>query len=573
MSEISLDPILTDAGLAALQNSDATGIAAKITHVALGDVGATPIPSVQALQNERLRVACFSGGVTGNRQITLTANVAAGTPEFFVKEIGFFLEDGTLFAFWSHPEQALGYRSQTTPWFFKFVLSWNVAGTVDVVFDTTAVLACISQDTAVLDAKIRHTIESENITPDDADETQLTDAIESKVDRAVNSLRSNCLLNMPQNINLELNSGVLTLKAGSKVYVPNGAEIFNEIVLENDLSSSLLWGQSTSNMLFYDSINNTLVSRENSGKGNSNIWSGSSPTIDKQYGIWYDTTNNILKSTTDTGAAWSGQYSLPIAIITTDVNRVPSSINQIFNGGGYVGSTVFVLPGIKVLIPDGRNADGTLNNTTNILSSVKILDVSDWMEINSNFSGYVVLHNDYLIFQPYDRFSEDYDISNTSSTRLYTYCREENKWYISNDGGVSWAFWQGVIYARMSLNGNGIIRLNPKQVFQAVSKSDTDWLARLGMPDYSAGIVLSGYNSVSNKFTAPCDGLIIMCGGGTANNAFNLVIDDEVYLFNNASTTHWVGQQFFIKKGSTFYYFGTLPEYGMRHFYPLEGAL
>ena len=182
MSEISLDPILTNAGLTALQNSDATGIAAKITHIALGDVGATPIPSVQALQNERLRVACFSGGITGNRQITLTANVAAGTPEFFVKEIGFFLEDGTLFAFWSHPKQALGYRSQTTPWFFKFILSWDVAGTVDVIFDTTAVLSCIAQDTAVLDAKIRHTIESENITPSDDDETQLTDAIEKKID-------------------------------------------------------------------------------------------------------------------------------------------------------------------------------------------------------------------------------------------------------------------------------------------------------------------------------------------------------------------------------------------------------
>ena len=43
-------------------------------------------------------------------------------------------------------------------------------------------MACISQDTAVLDAKIRHTIESENITPDDADEAQLTDAIEKKID-------------------------------------------------------------------------------------------------------------------------------------------------------------------------------------------------------------------------------------------------------------------------------------------------------------------------------------------------------------------------------------------------------
>lgn len=93
-----------------------------------------------------------------------------------------------------------------------------------------------------------------------------------------------------------------------------------------------------------------------------------------------------------------------------------------------------------------------------------------------------------------------------------------------------------------------------------------------GMPDYTVGIDLSGYNSASNKFTAPCDGLIIMCGGGTANNAFNLVIDDEVYLFNNASTTHWVGQQFFIRKGSNFYYFGTLPEYGSRNFYPMEGA-
>ena len=95
-----------------------------------------------------------------------------------------------------------------------------------------------------------------------------------------------------------------------------------------------------------------------------------------------------------------------------------------------------------------------------------------------------------------------------------------------------------------------------------------------GMPYYNSSlrVNLSGYNSVSNKFTAPCDGLIVMCGGGTANNAFNLVIDDDVYLFNNASTTHWVGQQFFIRKGSNFYYYGTLAEYGMKHFFPMEGA-
>ncbi len=98
--------------------------------------------------------------------------------------------------------------------------------------------------------------------------------------------------------------------------------------------------------------------------------------------------------------------------------------------------------------------------------------------------------------------------------------------------------------------------------------------ARWSMPYYNSShrVNLSGYTSASNKFTAPCDGLIIMCGGGTANNAFNLVIDDDVCFFNNVSTTHWVGQQFFIRKGSNFYYYGTLAEYGMRHFFPLEGA-
>lgn len=37
-------------------------------------------------------------------------------------------------------------------------------------------------------------------------------------------------------------------------------------------------------------------------------------------------------------------------------------INQIFNGIGYIGSTIWVDKGIKVLIPDGRNEDGTLKN-------------------------------------------------------------------------------------------------------------------------------------------------------------------------------------------------------------------
>lgn len=140
------------------------------------------------------------------------------------------------------------------------------------------------------------------------------------------------------------------------------------------------------------------------------------------------------------------------------------------------------------------------------------------------------------------------------------------RFFVCLAGGVineSMIDWQNYITA---LSGKANTDLS--NVTAAGKSAAVGW----GMPDYTVGIDLSGYNSASNKFTAPCDGLIIMCGGGTANNAFNLVIDDEVYLFNNSSTTHWVGQQFFIRKGSNFYYFGTLPEYGARNFFPMEGA-
>lgn len=55
---------------------------------------------------------------------------------------------------------------------------------------------------------------------------------------------TNRILEIPQDIKLELNNGILTLKAGSKVYIPNGFESdgttphFNVNTTENDASYS-----------------------------------------------------------------------------------------------------------------------------------------------------------------------------------------------------------------------------------------------------------------------------------------------------------------------------------------------
>ena len=49
---------------------------------------------------------------------------------------------------------------------------------------------------------------------------------------------SNCIVEIPQDIKLELSSGTLTLKSGSKVYVPNGVGVFNTVTTTADMSKT-----------------------------------------------------------------------------------------------------------------------------------------------------------------------------------------------------------------------------------------------------------------------------------------------------------------------------------------------
>lgn len=168
---------------------------------------------------------------------------------------------------------------------------------------------------------------------------------------------TNCILEVPQNINLELTDGVLTLKAGSKVIVPNGFEEdgttlkFDYVTVESDVSVTTLSTYTDSCLLFYRS----------DGFGAwvpATVYSGAeAPTSGA---VWYDTTTNLIKRYNS--SVWeTTNMGLPIAIVNR-TNGVPVSIDQVFNGMGYIGSTVWVDKGVKGLIPNGRNADGSLNN-------------------------------------------------------------------------------------------------------------------------------------------------------------------------------------------------------------------
>ena len=87
--------------------------------------------------------------------------------------------------------------------------------------------------------------------------------------------------------------------------------------------------------------------------------------------VWYDTTNNLMKYTGDGGSTWTSGWSFPICIIHGDGTQI-SNIDQVFNGFGYIGSAIFALPGVKGLIPNGRNADGSLKNIEFQVSNVVV---------------------------------------------------------------------------------------------------------------------------------------------------------------------------------------------------------
>lgn len=107
MSE--LQPVITKAGLSAVWRKDKTGLAAQITHVVIGTEGYTPAKTQTALRKQ-VAVYPISDGETLSSTLLHVTAVADGPQAIWVREIGYLLSDGTLFAVWSHPTDVLAYK-------------------------------------------------------------------------------------------------------------------------------------------------------------------------------------------------------------------------------------------------------------------------------------------------------------------------------------------------------------------------------------------------------------------------------------------------------------------------------
>lgn len=286
---------------------------------------------------------------------------------------------------------------------------------------------------------------------------------------------TNCITEIPQDIKLELFNGTLTLKAGSKVYVPNGAGVFDEVTIASDIITTYAYGAFTLGV-YYNSVNSRLEFYEKTAET-----SGTTPPSGN--GTFYNTTANKI-SRYNGGVIVLDNLSFPIATITTNASQI-TSIDQVFNGFGYIGSTVFALPGVKGLIPNGRNTDGSLKNTESVTTSI----ITGSIHSGSTNSKWVVWVNNSI--STFDETDFYYDsVSN--------YIRQT-----SNNKDVSLLL-VGKAFAQPYTTQ--ITKLEFKQVFRAVDYSDTEYIAHQAMP--SNRYVDLTLGASGTQYIAPANGYV-----------------------------------------------------------------
>ena len=309
---------------------------------------------------------------------------------------------------------------------------------------------------------------------------------------ATNTLRetqiTNCIKEIPQRIKLELNNGVLTLKAGSEVIVPNGFEEdgttlkFDEVTIENDVKFTYADGYQyvayvhNKNGVWYAGVNSITTSF--SGEVDSGT----------DWRLWYNTKQNIINRYNSTGIT-ENQCSFPVCIYNSDSTQI-TSIIQTFTGMGYIGSTVWVDKGVKGLIPNGRNEDGSLKNieahTERVLTYTNKTGVSEgrYYSFTTPVNG---------VWTGID-FKTIYALNASTPTSLWYFSEAENKWFYDGKENP----WLDFAHSTDAVASPYIITsFQPKQPFRAVDYNEFANTPHI-IETYVNGT--SGYNLYSNGY-------------------------------------------------------------------------
>lgn len=240
---------------------------------------------------------------------------------------------------------------------------------------------------------------------------------------------TNCFLKIAQDVKLDLAEGALTAKQDSKVWIPygttqvyqigdtdesgnkvvdiswDGSKFFYAIKLGSDLSLTGSITDSNKRLVYYNK-DNRLLSFTNHSSGTTVPASGTNQML-------YNTSDNTIKRYSN-GALVDEGWSLPLSIIAANGQDIAGNIDQVFNGFGKIGGTMYALPGIKGLISKGWNPDGTYRNIEFTVNKVTTITRTD-----TRTTTYITLDTEGVlgISAPLDTGTTYYDAQNNIFVR------------------------------------------------------------------------------------------------------------------------------------------------------------
>lgn len=289
--------------------------------------------------------------------------------------------------------------------------------------------------------------------------------------------RTNGITYIPQDIKFEIVDGTTpTLYAGSEVWVPYGRNA-PEYSIGDSLNSGIITAISwDGSALFYKVRYDTdlniditddpsvadVVTSISPAHGfwwfNQHYSQDTAPSNFGRYALWWDSSTNIVKITSDSGSTWQNYVSLPVGVFTMAGTGATKTLKYVFNGVGYIGTTVFAVPGVKGLMADGLNEDGSYKSVERIFDKM----VMRTMAFNRSAFYGVVLDGEYTIQG--DNYMEAAELPAAPDGYAFCYRKSDNTlWRTLNNN--TWVQYHGLPIGFWTTSTGGISNFNPAKNF------------------------------------------------------------------------------------------------------------
>ena len=345
---------------------------------------------------------------------------------------------------------------------------------------------------------------------------------------------TNCILEEPDNTIYEYDDSSFTFKAGSIAIFPYGTsapaktigdDLFNNgqwIITDIQYDSGKLfyWAKKQNDLTLTSWSASaqsgdfmTCYGQDNGIYSSANNYSGTSIPEGTVYGIFYNRNDNRVYRINNGSIEeyQSNYYSFPFMILHFDNSLVPKRVKQVFKGQGYIGGTRWLDKGVKLLFPNGRNSDGTLNN---IEAVSKLLILSNL----NNSSGYTTTYESYPLFSynsssqniisasyiSIDRYFETDNLDEIPQTGdnaivyrpsfndFWWYNASEDKWYERT------CCITGEMYYNYS-SASKILEFKPRNTFRAVD--DFDLRSKLSKNALYSTVYINGTSGYREWFS------------------------------------------------------------------------